>query len=55
MAGEMQKYDRGRSDSDTVIRYQNDYIETKKLALDAEVNYALTALDLEFVTGKLLE
>lgn len=55
MTGELKKYEQGRSDSDTVIRYQNDLIDAKKLALKAEVEYQLSLIQLQYVRGTLLE
>lgn len=51
--GEIKKYDQGRSDPDVVIRYQNDYLDTKKLHVRSQVEYYLARLELEFVRGKI--
>lgn len=55
MRGEFLRYEQGRSDSDTLIRYQNDYIEAKKFALLSQVNYERSRIRFAFAQGKLLE
>lgn len=55
MLGETRKYEQGRSDSDSVIRYQNDYIDAKKLALRSQVDYKLALVDLQLVQGTLVD
>lgn len=53
--GELQKQEQGRSDSDMVIRYQNDYIDAKKLALKAQIDFRIALIELLYVQGKLVE
>lgn len=51
--GEVKKYDQGRSDPDLVIRYQNDYLNAKKLYVQAQVDYQLSRLELDYARGRL--
>lgn len=55
MEGEQKKYQAGRSDSDILIRYQNDYIDARKMALAAEVEVEMAWMNLQLVQGKILE
>lgn len=55
LRGEITKYEQGRSDSDTLIRFQNDYIEAKQLSLKAQYDYQIALLDLEFIQGAILD
>lgn len=55
LVGELKKYGQGRSDSDTVIRFQNDYIDAQRLALKSQVDYRLSQLDLVYVNGMVIE
>lgn len=55
VVGELKKYEHGRSDSDTVIRLQNDYIDAQRLALKSQVDYQLSNLDLIYVNGRVVE
>lgn len=55
LKGEITKYEQGRSDSDTLIRFQNDYIEAKQLSLKAQFDYQIALLDLAFIQGALLD
>ncbi len=52
--GEIKKYDQGRSDPDMVIRYQNDYLDTEKLYVQAQVDYFLARLALDVNRGVLV-
>ncbi len=52
--GEIIKYDQGRSEPDTVIRYQNDYLDTQKLLVQSEVAYEHCKMTLEYVAGELI-
>ena len=54
-AGETKKYDQGRSSTDIVIRYQNDYITAKKMALQARVNLNQALVTLAFAEGQILD
>ena len=51
--GEVAKYDQGRSDPDLVIRYQNDYLDTKQLYIQTQVEFSLAKLELDFSKGSL--
>jgi outer membrane protein len=51
--GEVKKYDQGRSDPDVVIRYQNDYLDTKKLYAQSVFDYAMSRLELDSIRGLL--
>lgn len=51
--GEVKKYDQGRSDPDLVIRYQNDYLDAKKLHFKAKYDYEMARLDLQYIRGLL--
>lgn len=55
LKGERVKYEQGRSDSDTLIRFQNDYIAAKQLSLQAQFDYQIALLDLAFIQGNILE
>ena len=52
--GEIKKYDQGRSDPDLVIRYQNDYLNARKLLEQTRSEYQSTVTQLIYVRGKLL-
>lgn len=52
--GEVKKYQQGRSDPDLVIRYQNDYLDTRKLHLQAKVEFQINKLYLDYLRGKLV-
>lgn len=52
--GEIKKYDQGRSDPDLVIRYQNDYLDTRRLYLQSQIAYQLAKLDLDYIRGALV-
>lgn len=51
--GEIEKYDQGRSDPDTVIRTQNDYLDTRRLYIQTQVAYHLAELELDYARGEL--
>lgn len=53
--GEVKKYEQGRSDPDTVIRFQDDYLNTKIIFLQAQVGLALAKIDLDYARGVLGE
>lgn len=52
--GEIKKYDQGRSDPDQVIRYQNDYLDTRKLYASTQIEYQMTKLELDYSLGNLV-
>jgi len=49
--GEVRKYQQGRSDPDTVIRFQDDYLNTKIIHLQAKVSLALAHIDIAYSRG----
>lgn len=51
--GEVEKQDQGRSDPDTVIRYQNDYLDARRLYIQTQVAYHLAELELSYARGEL--
>lgn len=55
LKGERVKYEQGRSDSDTLIRFQNDFISAKQLHLQAQYDYQIALIDLAFIQGSILD
>lgn len=53
LKGELKKYEQGRSDSDILIRFQNDYIDSKRIALQAQVDYKIALLEMKKSQGVL--
>lgn len=51
--GEITRYDQGRSSPDTVIRYQDEYLNARKLQLQAKVAVEMAKLDLDYARGQL--
>lgn len=51
--GEVSRYDQGRSDPDIVIRYQDDYLNTKKLYAQARAEFQLAKAELDYYRGYL--
>lgn len=51
---EMEKFNLGRSDSDTVVRFNDDAISAERRRLEAELRYRLAWVELRKVTGALL-
>ncbi|MBX7147457.1 TolC family protein [bacterium] len=51
--GEKEKFEQGRSSSDTLIRTQNDLTNYKKQELNAKMDLMLSQTELLFVQGKL--
>lgn len=51
--GEIKRYDQGRSDPDLVIRYQNDYLDTKKLNAQARYDFEVAKLQLQYLLGEI--
>lgn len=51
--GEIARYEQGRSDPDTVIRYQNDYLEAQMAHLNAKVEFSLIKINLAYARGVL--
>lgn len=51
--GEVKRYDQGRSDPDLVIRYQNDYLDTKKLNAQARYDFEVAKLQLKYLLGEI--
>jgi outer membrane protein TolC len=51
--GEIVRYDQGRSSPDTVIRYQDEYLNARKLELQAKVAVEMANLDLDYAQGHL--
>lgn len=49
--GEVKKYNQGRSDPDLVIRYQDDYIQTRLLHLRAKVDMKIEFAKLQLALG----
>lgn len=54
MEGEMQKYFLGRSDSDTVVRFQEDALAAERKRLEAELRYRLAWVQLRKSVGTLV-
>lgn len=52
--GEITRYDQGRSSPDTVIRYQDEYLNARKLELQTKVAVEMATLDLDYARGHLL-
>lgn len=50
---EIKKYDQGRSDTDLVLRYQDDYLTARIMHLKAQIDYQLVLLDLNRWRGAL--
>lgn len=53
MEGEMAKFALGRSDSDTIIRFQGDYLDASRRALEAKVRLQLAWVELRRSTATL--
>lgn len=51
--GEITRYDQGRSSPDTVIRYQDEYLNARKLELQAKIAVEMAKLDLDYARGYL--
>ncbi|HEX5034798.1 MAG TPA: TolC family protein [bacterium] len=51
---EMEKFNLGRSDSDTIVRFNDDAIAAERRRLEAELRYRLAWVDLRKATGALL-
>jgi outer membrane protein TolC len=50
---EIRKYDQGRSDTDMVIRYQDDYLNARRMQLKAKVDYEHARVELDYARGRL--
>lgn len=53
LEGERKKYNQGRSDSDIVIRYENDYILAQQKYFKAKADFEIAKLNLDLVTGRI--
>jgi outer membrane protein TolC len=51
---EEKRFNTGRSNTDTIIRYQEDLLQARLLAASAKLNYLKSLVDLDLVTGTLL-
>jgi outer membrane protein len=51
---EEKKFSYGRSDSDTLIRFQNDALQASEKSLDAAINYKLASVNLSRIKNTLL-
>lgn len=51
---ELAKYRTGRSSSDLVIRYQEDYLNAERITLDSLLRHQLATLGLKFATNTLV-
>jgi outer membrane protein TolC len=54
VAAEMEKFNLGRSDSDTIVRFNDDAIAAERRRLEAELRYRLAWVELRRVTGALI-
>lgn len=54
-AGEENRFNKGRSDTDRLIRYQNDYLNSRLKYLRSLYDYKAAVIDLELVMNTLLE
>ena len=54
-AGEENRFNKGRSDTDRLIRYQNDYLNSRLKYLKSLYDYKAAVIDLELVMNTLLE
>ncbi|HKX12410.1 MAG TPA: TolC family protein, partial [bacterium] len=54
VAAEMEKFNLGRSDSDTIVRFNDDAISAERRRLEAELRYRLAWVELRKATGALL-
>lgn len=52
--GELKRFTMGRSSTDTLIRYQDDYLNAKLIMLDSFYNYLDALVDLRLQTSELL-
>lgn len=52
---EEKRFQQGRSDTDTLIRFQNDLVLARASAAKAKHRYAVALVDLEFKKGSLVE
>lgn len=52
-ADEIKKYDQGRSDTDMVLRYQNDYLMARLMHLRSRIDHQLAQLEVQRMVGEL--
>lgn len=52
---ETNRFNQGRSDSDAIIKAETDYIETKKMLLQAQTSFRYAETDLLYAQGKILD
>ena len=54
LEAENKRFQQGRSDTDTIVRFQDDSLRAKLAALEAKFNYYVSAIDLRKTEGVLL-